>query len=101
MVEPEPRIRAQQPLRPCRLLDREPAGGATLYAAACVAALRAKGKPTADSRQESDEALSWLRQALQQGYGRELLDSDDDLAGIRQDPRFRALQKEALERTQR
>jgi tetratricopeptide (TPR) repeat protein len=70
-------------------LSRAPSG-ATLYAAACVAALRAQqGGPAAPQAEE--QALTFLRQAFDQGYGPDRADEDHDLDGIRQHPEFRTL----------
>jgi serine/threonine protein kinase/tetratricopeptide (TPR) repeat protein len=73
-------------------LDREPEGGASLYAAACVTALwvekmahlpAAKGKAV--------EAAAFLRKAFSHGYGREKAAQDPDLKGIRGLPEFQQL----------
>jgi tetratricopeptide (TPR) repeat protein len=67
-------------------LDQEPRGGPTLYAAACVAALTAGQNPRA-----SGQAVAFLRLAFAQGYGRDKVEADRDLDGVRGDPAFRAL----------
>jgi tetratricopeptide (TPR) repeat protein len=72
-------------------LRAAPKSGATLYAAACVTALasqQADSPPAA--RQAADEALRFLRQALQRGYGQPATD-DPDLAGLRDSPEFQRL----------
>lgn len=52
------------------------------YNAACVHALRS----------ETDEAIAWLGKAVKAGFSnRQLLLTDTDLAGIRNDPRFQKL----------
>jgi tetratricopeptide (TPR) repeat protein len=70
-------------------LEREPQGGPTLYAAACVTALAARkfaGQPgTAETARQS---LDFLRQAFARGYGRQQAPTDPDLAGVRDDPVF-------------
>jgi serine/threonine protein kinase/tetratricopeptide (TPR) repeat protein len=79
-------------------LEREPEGGTTLYAAACVSALMAANRqrqlPSDDSeeaRAVEGQAFSFLEAALTHGYGRDTADRDPDLAGIRNTPRFREL----------
>lgn len=69
-------------------LDRERRGGATLYAAACVAAhMTAKAADPAGVPQ----ALDFLRQALAVGYGHDRAADDPDLASLRTHPEFRRL----------
>ncbi len=69
-------------------LEREPRGGATLYAAACVAAhMAARSTDPAGARQ----ALTFLRQALEAGYGHDKAADDPDLASLRAHPDFRLL----------
>jgi tetratricopeptide (TPR) repeat protein len=79
-------------------LEREPEGGATLYAAACVSALMAADRrrplPGDDSegvRAAREQALAFLEGALARGYGRDTAEHDPDLAGVRNTPRFREL----------
>jgi serine/threonine protein kinase/Flp pilus assembly protein TadD len=65
-------------------------GSETLYQVACIYALT--------SRQETKdrpEALRLLTQALQPGYGLDLLETDSDLEPLRTDPQFRELLKAA------
>ena len=64
-------------------LESEKNSGATLYAAACIAALSAK----VDNRQTS-RALLLLRQAFDRDYGRDKAAGDADLDGVRDDPDF-------------
>jgi tetratricopeptide (TPR) repeat protein len=65
-------------------------GGATLYAAACVAALQARqAGPGAAGAEE--QALNFLREAFARGYGQDRAGGDHDLDGIRRHPNFRAL----------
>jgi tetratricopeptide (TPR) repeat protein len=72
-------------------LRAAPKSGATLYAAACVTALAAQqaDAPLA-ARQAADEALGFLRRALEHGYGQRAAD-DPDLAGLRGHPEFQRL----------
>jgi hypothetical protein len=66
-------------------LEREPRGGMTLYAAACVAGRAAARFPSSGA---ADQAVEFLRRAFAEGYGREKAEDDPDLAGIRTHPRF-------------
>lgn len=79
-------------------LEHEPRSGATLYAAACVAALAAQGSSGDRAAQAADQALRLLREALALGYGLSQLEEDRDLDGIRQDRRFQALREESRSR---
>jgi hypothetical protein len=66
--------------------------GATLYAAACVAARTAARPPgTAADPAATERALTLLQQAFARGYGRERAAQDPDLAVIRDHPKFRRL----------
>ncbi|WP_074307368.1 protein kinase domain-containing protein [Singulisphaera sp. GP187] len=68
-------------------LEHEPDSGDSVYTAACVSALAARGNP--DPR-AIDKALDLLKKALE--LGTELTaDNDPDLTAIRQDPRFQAI----------
>jgi tetratricopeptide (TPR) repeat protein len=73
-------------------LEREPDSGATLYAAACVAAL-AMGKSTEPSKekQAATQALFFLRRAFAQGYGRDKAALDPDLKTLQDRPGFALL----------
>lgn len=66
-------------------LQSEPNSGMTLYAAACVAALAsaALGDDSA-----GDQAMGFLRQALNAGYGHPQLKFDPDLSSLRKRPAF-------------
>src|SRR5262249_6608805 len=66
-------------------LEREPRGGMTLYAAACVAARAAAQFPASGA---AEQAVEFLRRAFAEGYGREKAEADPDLAGVRQHPHF-------------
>jgi serine/threonine protein kinase/Flp pilus assembly protein TadD len=71
---------------------REPNAGVTLYAAACVDARIAE--KTADpevARRAADQAVEFVRQALERGYGRDKAADDPDLAAVRDHPLFRRL----------
>lgn len=75
-------------------LERDPQGGATLYAAACVAALALeKCNDPAVAKQVADQALILLEKALAQGYGRDTARTDADLTALRTLPEFAALLK--------
>jgi serine/threonine protein kinase/Tfp pilus assembly protein PilF len=70
-------------------LEREPQGGATHYAAACVAALAAEKYPDRTAaRQAAEQALTFLHQAFTHGYGMDRAPADPDLSAIRSLPRF-------------
>jgi serine/threonine protein kinase/tetratricopeptide (TPR) repeat protein len=69
-------------------LEREPRGGMTLYAAACVASLAAARFPASGA---PEQAVEFLRRAFAEGYGREKAEGDPDLAGVRTHPRFSQL----------
>jgi tetratricopeptide (TPR) repeat protein len=70
-------------------LEREPQVGATLYAAACVAARAAeKLRGSATGSSADQRAIALLKQALAQGYGRETAAGDPDLAALRDHPEF-------------
>ena len=72
-------------------LQSAPKSGATLYAAACVTALAAEQAPSpVAARQATDEAIRFLRQALENGYGQHAV-TDNDLKAIRQHPEFERL----------
>ena len=79
-------------------LEREPEEGATLYAAACVAARAVeKYADPAAARQAADQALAFLQKAFAQGYGRDRAAHDPDLRGIRRYPEFRRLLQQPAE----
>ncbi len=69
-------------------LTAEPRAGPILYAAACVTALAAGRTPTPAAAQPlADQAVDFLRRALEQGYGRHAAE-DPDLAAVRDHPAF-------------
>jgi serine/threonine protein kinase/Tfp pilus assembly protein PilF len=73
-------------------LDREPHEGATLYAAACVAARAVERYPDgASARAATEQALAFLQRALARGYGRDRAERDPDLRSLRRAPEFRRL----------
>ena len=67
-------------------LAKEPDGGMTLYAAACVSALLGGADDKA-----AEQAVEFLRRAFDRGYGRDKAAADDDLANLRARPEFRDL----------
>jgi serine/threonine protein kinase/tetratricopeptide (TPR) repeat protein len=67
-------------------LKKESEGGMTLYAAACVMALL---RPGNDGM--AGQALKFLRNALDQGYGRDRAADDEDLRSLRGRQEFRDL----------
>ena len=74
-------------------LQQEPHSGATLYAAACVAAL-ASGQVQADPERAANnarQALALLERAFQHSYGRDKAANDQDLAALRDLPAFRRM----------
>jgi tetratricopeptide (TPR) repeat protein len=73
-------------------LQRDPNGGATYYAAACVAAhaVARSASPHAKD-QMAVQALHFLEKAFSAHYGLDKAASDPDLEGIRQQPDFLAL----------
>jgi hypothetical protein len=81
--------RASQEINEC--LERDPQSGATIYAAACVAALIARQSQGAEAQRAVDQALGLLEQAFGRGYGITQAGEDHDLDAIRKDPRFRQL----------
>src|SRR5262249_6550328 len=78
-----------------RCLQAEPQSGATLYAAACVAALTAEQSGPPAAKEPADQALEFLRRAFARGYGLGQADTDRDLEGVRQHPGFRRLLRQA------
>jgi tetratricopeptide (TPR) repeat protein len=73
-------------------LEREPAQGATLYAAACVSALLAeRAERPGQARDLAAQALKLLHDAFAHGYGRDRAAADEDLAGLHDRPEFRHL----------
>jgi tetratricopeptide (TPR) repeat protein len=65
-------------------LEREPASGPTLYAAACVSALMAeKARDPAAVEQAASQALDFLTQAFAHGFGRDKAANDPDFKAIR------------------
>jgi hypothetical protein len=78
--------RAGQDINWC--LEREPAAGITLYAAACVSARVAEKTRTPLAKVQ---ALTFLQQALEHGYGRDRAANDPDLAVLRGHSLFREM----------
>jgi serine/threonine protein kinase/Flp pilus assembly protein TadD len=69
---------------------RRDSGGETLFQAACVYALTSRKEA-----EDRHEALRLLAQALRQGFGLDLLETDTDLEPLRKDPQFRELVRAA------
>jgi len=67
-------------------LEKEPRGGATLYGAACVAALAAPTDPAA-----ANQAINLLQKAFQAGYGQDKAAKDPDLKWVHTNPMFTQL----------
>jgi serine/threonine protein kinase/Flp pilus assembly protein TadD len=80
---------ASQDINAC--LEREPQSGATLYAAACVAALALESADPLHATDVAGQALALLEQAFRRGYGQDKAAEDSDLVGLRQLPAFRQL----------
>jgi eukaryotic-like serine/threonine-protein kinase len=72
-------------------LEKDPWSGATLYAAACVAARCAERLQADAARPVTEQALDLLRKAFAQGTGRDRAAADPDLAVLRDHPEFRRL----------
>jgi hypothetical protein len=86
---------AQQDVNWCFENER-PTEGATLYAAACVACRAAERANGAEAvRATADQALMFLGQAFEKGYGRDKVLGDPDLAFLRGRPEF----KQVIERS--
>jgi eukaryotic-like serine/threonine-protein kinase len=78
--------RASQDINRC--LEKEPTVGATLYAAACVAARAAE---QLSDPQVTQQAVELLRRAFAHGMDIDKAKNDPDLAAIRQHPQFNEL----------
>lgn len=75
-------------------LQKDPNGGATCYAAACVAAHAVARSTSPRARdQVTAQAVHFLEKAFAAKYGLDKAASDPDLEGIRQQPNFVALLK--------
>jgi serine/threonine protein kinase/tetratricopeptide (TPR) repeat protein len=75
-------------------LQKDPSGGATSYAAACIAAHAvARSSSPATKKQISAQGFRFLEQSFAAGYGREKAAQDPDLEGLRRLPDFQALLK--------
>jgi tetratricopeptide (TPR) repeat protein len=81
---------AVKDINECLLLD--PAGGASLYAAACVTALLAERVDAPDKANlYVKQSLAFLGKAVALGYGQDRAAADEDLAGLRRKEEFRRL----------
>jgi serine/threonine protein kinase/Flp pilus assembly protein TadD len=92
---------ASQDVNEC--LQKDPNGGATCYAAACVAAHAVAHSTSPRARDRvTAQAVHFLEKAFSAHYGLNKAASDPDLEGIRQQPNFLALLKayESLPRSQ-
>ena len=69
-------------------LDKDPQSGASLYAAACVAALAARHVPDAAL---TEQAIDRLEKAFALGVGPDKAATDPDLAGLKPYPKFQQL----------
>jgi tetratricopeptide (TPR) repeat protein len=69
-------------------LSQEPRSGATLYAAACVAARAVERGDPAAAEATLEQTLLFLDRALAAGYGRDQVAADPDLDGVRAAPAF-------------
>jgi eukaryotic-like serine/threonine-protein kinase len=78
---------AQREINAC--LSQEPRNGATLYAAACVAARAVEHGDPASAPAALEQTLQFLEHAFAAGYGRDKVGTDPDLAGVRDLPAFR------------
>jgi serine/threonine protein kinase/tetratricopeptide (TPR) repeat protein len=76
-------------------LSKGPPSGATLYGAACVAALQARRADPATAGPAARQALEFLRRAFAAGYGQRTAQQDRDLDGIRHLPEFQRLLAQA------
>ena len=72
-------------------LERDPNSGATLYAAACVAARLAERTNPAAAETLFNKALDYLDSAFKKGYGRDRAENDPDLASLRTKPGYQKL----------
>jgi eukaryotic-like serine/threonine-protein kinase len=78
---------AQRDINAC--LSQSPRDGATLYAAACVAARAVDHSDPANTPAALEQTLQFLERALAAGYGRDKVAADPDLAAVRELPAFR------------
>jgi serine/threonine protein kinase/tetratricopeptide (TPR) repeat protein len=77
-------------------LEREPDGGATLYAAACVAAHAArKATDPGAARLAANQAITFLEKAFGHNYGRDKAATDPDLKSLQGDREFQELLQRA------
>jgi tetratricopeptide (TPR) repeat protein len=74
-----------------RCLERDRQDGATLYAAACVAARLAEKETGPAGPEAAAAALRFLQEALEAGYGQRQAHDDPDLRALQSLPEFRRL----------
>jgi tetratricopeptide (TPR) repeat protein len=79
---------AQREINAC--LSLEPRNGATLYAAACIAARAVEHSDPASAPAALEQTLQFLEHAFAAGYGRDKVAADPDLASVRDLPAFRS-----------
>jgi len=77
---------AEREINAC--LSQAPRDGATLYAAACVAARAVEHGDPAAAPAALEQTLLFLERALAAGYGHDKIAADPDLAGVRRLPAF-------------
>lgn len=82
-------------------LEREPANGQTLYAAACISTRAAEKAAPLAARLATAQALELLGRAFAAGYGRDRAERDPDLRFLQSHPEFQRLLKDTPEGTDR
>jgi eukaryotic-like serine/threonine-protein kinase len=80
---------ASQDINTC--LAKEPRSGATLYAAACVAALAFDQADPDHARDIAAQAIDLLGKAFEHGYGQDRAAQDPDLIALRRLPAYQRL----------
>jgi tetratricopeptide (TPR) repeat protein len=72
-----------------RAATKAPREGQVLYRAACIFALTSRSAP--DPTADRHQAIGYLARALESGFGFEIVETDTDLAPLRDDPEFAEL----------
>ncbi|HLJ94359.1 MAG TPA: protein kinase [Gemmataceae bacterium] len=86
---------AAQDINAC--LERDGQSGSMLYGAACVTALAAAATADPGGRENlTQQALAFVRAALEHGYGQDRAAQDPDLSAIRNRPEFRQILQERV-----